>query len=288
MPDAQRRSRPNETWSGASTPLRVLVDGPSMTAAAYRALLDTLPGFSPATPATPTTPARNASEPRPPMDLLLLLATDTADLGPLEAIGRRYPGVPIVWIAAAWSAPDAQAVLQAGAAGCLSATAGIEELVAALRQAARGEIALSADVARALIDRLARQTPEPSAPAEHLSPREREVLLLVCEGLSNKQIAQRLYLSLRTVENHLAAVYAKLGAGSRTEAAVLAVRLGWTAEPAVPGADGTSVPAPNSDATSTRADAAPSARATGSRATSVGAASAGNPTPISVRSASAH
>jgi DNA-binding NarL/FixJ family response regulator len=65
------------------------------------------------------------------------------------------------------------------------------------------------------------------SPGGGLSPREAEVLALVCAGLSNKEIAQRLYLSLRTVENHLAAIYSKLGVDSRTEAAVLAVRRGW-------------------------------------------------------------
>ena len=253
VPDGQGRSRSAEAPDGVSAPLRVFVDGPPVMAGAFRALLNTLPGLAPAAPAAPDDAALDAAGPRTPTDVILLLAPDTADLGPLDRVRSRFPGIPIVWIASNWRAAEVQVALQSGATGCLSDATSIEELVAALRQAARGEIALSADIARDLIDRLARHAPEPRArgpvapeppaPAAHLSPREREVLLLVCDGLSNKQIAQRLYLSLRTVENHLAAVYAKLGASSRTEAAVLAVRLGWTTgktEPAVSSAQATS------------------------------------------------
>lgn len=236
MRDEQGPSGSVESRDGAARPLRVWVDGPALVAGAFRALLDTLPGLAPAIPATTATPATpDVSGPRTPADVILLLATDTADLRPLQRVRSGYPGIPIVWTASNWTAAAVQIVLQAGAAGCLSDATSVEEFGAALRQAARGEVALSTDIARDLIDRLARHSPEPSAPAAHLSPREHEVLLLVCEGMSNKQIAQRLYLSLRTVENHLAAVYAKLGVSSRTEAAVLAVRLGWTSERAAPG-----------------------------------------------------
>lgn len=125
-----------------------------------------------------------------------------------------------------WTPVQVQTVLKAGAVGCLAGEVTVEELGSAIRQAARGEIALSSDLQRALIKSLARGQPSPRAPFESLSPREQEVLTLVCQGLSNKQIAQRLYLSVRTVENHLASVYNKLGVHTRTEAAVLALEQG--------------------------------------------------------------
>jgi len=75
---------------------------------------------------------------------------------------------------------------------------------------------------------MAQQTPaeQPALP-EPLSEREREVLTLLARGLSNKAIAQRLYLSVRTVEGHLANIYGKLAVHSRTEAALYAARQGW-------------------------------------------------------------
>lgn len=130
-------------------------------------------------------------------------------------------------LAPAWSSDQALAALQAGVVGCLSMHITPDELAVALRQAARGKMTLSSDLARDLIAHLAQGQPLPAVPYESLTPREQEVLALVCHGLSNKEIAQRLYLSVRTVENHLANIYGKLGVRSRTEAAVLAVQRGW-------------------------------------------------------------
>jgi DNA-binding NarL/FixJ family response regulator len=64
-----------------------------------------------------------------------------------------------------------------------------------------------------------------------LTPRETEVLRLVAEGLSNKEIAAALFLSLRTVKFHLVNIYGKLGVSTRTEAAIYALRHGWTRRP---------------------------------------------------------
>lgn len=59
-----------------------------------------------------------------------------------------------------------------------------------------------------------------------LSAREKDVLQLLCQGATNKRIAQSLFISVRTVEGHLASIYAKLGVNSRTEAALIAMRHG--------------------------------------------------------------
>lgn len=126
-----------------------------------------------------------------------------------------------------WTLSQVQAALQAGVVGCLSADMSAEDLGNALRQAARGEITLSRELQKSLIMMLVEERQTDRLSFEDLSLREREVLILVCEGLSNKQIAQRLYLSVRTVENHLANIYTKLEVESRTEAAVFALQQGW-------------------------------------------------------------
>jgi DNA-binding NarL/FixJ family response regulator len=96
----------------------------------------------------------------------------------------------------------------------------------AIRQISRGQQYLSPQVALALL----RQPQEmiDSIPADldsRLTQREREILMQLSEGLSNKAIAARLYLSVRTVEGHLANLYSKLNVHSRTEAALIAIQL---------------------------------------------------------------
>lgn len=119
--------------------------------------------------------------------------------------------------------------LEKGILGCLERDASLPVLLNALRQVAAGETYLPQTLALRLVTRLARQSSIPTETVlpESVSEREREVLILLAHGLSNKEIAQRLYLSVRTVEGHLANIYDKLGVHSRTEAALYAVRQGW-------------------------------------------------------------
>ncbi len=118
---------------------------------------------------------------------------------------------------------DAQTWLGAGAAGCVLETASVEELLSAIRQVARGEIFLSPPIVHELVSSTVGRE-QPQAEVEPLTEREREVLKLLAQGLSNKDIAQKLYLSVRTVEGHLANIYGKLHLRSRTEAALWAAQ----------------------------------------------------------------
>jgi DNA-binding NarL/FixJ family response regulator len=109
--------------------------------------------------------------------------------------------------------------LDAGAVGYLLKDCDPAEIVDAVRTAARGESPLHPKAARVALERRAAAPP---TPADELTDRERDVLLLVVRGLTNGQIARRLGISERTVKGHLTNVFTRLGVGDRTSAALWA------------------------------------------------------------------
>lgn len=113
------------------------------------------------------------------------------------------------------------AALEAGASGFVGKDAPVEEVIAAARHAAATP---SAFTARDLAGVMRRKATAPVGP--QLSPREREVLGLLVDGLAIAQIARRLYISESTAKTHVSKIYEKLGAGNRAQAVMAAVRLG--------------------------------------------------------------
>ncbi|MCP2031469.1 DNA-binding NarL/FixJ family response regulator [Okibacterium sp. HSC-33S16] len=125
---------------------------------------------------------------------------------------RERPGAPHVLVLTNYDTDaDILGAVEAGAAGYLLKDAPPEELIAAVRAAARGESALAPTVAGRLE---ARQ----NAPDDALSAREAEVLTLVADGMSNREIARSLFLSEATVKSHLVHIFTKLQVSSRTAA----------------------------------------------------------------------
>jgi NarL family two-component system response regulator LiaR len=119
------------------------------------------------------------------------------------------------------------AALRAGAAGFLLKDAEPAELVRAIRTAHAGQSPLSPAVAARVVEEIAHggdRTPQ----ADELTPRELEVLRLIARGRSNKRIALELGVAEKTVKTHVSHVLAKLGVSDRTQAALYAVREGWT------------------------------------------------------------
>lgn len=112
--------------------------------------------------------------------------------------------------------------IAAGARGYLLKAAPEAELLAGIRAVAAGETALAPSVAAALVRRVA--APEPAAPL--LTARELDVLRLVAEGLSNREIGERLFLGEATVKTHLLKVFQKLDVADRTRAVTRAMELG--------------------------------------------------------------
>lgn len=121
--------------------------------------------------------------------------------------------------------PYVMAVLQAGANGYVLKTASPEELIQAVRDVHEGKTALDASIARKLVSQLFKS--QKTTQVEALTDREMEVLALAAKGYTNKAIGAQLNISDRTVQGHLAHIFHKLQANSRTEAVMRAVSLGW-------------------------------------------------------------
>jgi two-component system, NarL family, response regulator DevR len=115
---------------------------------------------------------------------------------------------------------EVRTAIEAGVSGYLLKGATPAECVGAVRQVAAGRGVLDPTVARHLLDR----GQEPETDLGRLTPQEQRVASLLAEGLTNRQIGERLGLAEKTVKNHVSAVLAKLGAANRTEAAVWAAR----------------------------------------------------------------
>jgi DNA-binding NarL/FixJ family response regulator len=123
------------------------------------------------------------------------------------------------------------ALLEAGAAGYMLKDISSSELIAAIRAIHKGDNVLHPQVALKVMQRFR----NPAKPGEgqgagHLTERELGVLKLAAQGKSNKEIAETLVLSVRTIEAHLGNIFNKLGVGSRTEAVILALKKGWVGQ----------------------------------------------------------
>jgi DNA-binding NarL/FixJ family response regulator len=110
--------------------------------------------------------------------------------------------------------------IRAGAVGYLTKDSSISEVILAIQLAANGDRPMSPRLAAAMLDE-ARRDDEAL-----ISAREEEVLQLVADGLGTNEIAEKLYISGKTVKNHLASIYEKLNARDRTQAVLMAVKMG--------------------------------------------------------------
>ena len=116
--------------------------------------------------------------------------------------------------------------IQAGAIGYLVKDCSTEEVVAAIEQAASGESILSSELASSMLTEVKKESSAAGRGGSMISAREEEVLQLIADGLSLPEVSARLFISAKTVKNHLASIYAKLDARDRTQAVLRAVRMG--------------------------------------------------------------
>jgi len=219
---------------GDSRPIRVfLVDDHAVVRRGMRAFLDMFDDIEILGEAADGRAALDelavlaARQNLPDVVLMDLLMPRLDGVAATTAIKGLYPSVEVVALTSFSEAERVHLALAAGAAGYLLKDAEADEVVAAVRAACRGEVHLDPVVARKLTRSLV--TPQQTVTA--LTRREREILVLVAQGGSNRDIARALVISERTARTHVSNVLTKLGLTSRTQAALWAIREGL-----VPGA----------------------------------------------------
>ena len=141
------------------------------------------------------------------------------------------PGTAVLILSAYDDDQYIYALLEAGAAGYLLKNVSGNDLVNAIRSVRAGESVLHPTIARKVFNRFitSKQEPHDIAQPHDISEREMEILKLAAKGMSNKDIANNLFLSRRTVQAHLASIFRKMDVGWRTEAILMALKKGWLA-----------------------------------------------------------
>ncbi|SDY47142.1 DNA-binding response regulator, NarL/FixJ family, contains REC and HTH domains [Amycolatopsis xylanica] len=222
------------TQTGGSPPIRVfLVDDHVVVRRGMRAFFDMLDdievlGEAPDGQSALDQLAVSAHDDKLPDVVLMDLLMPRLDgIAATRAIKKLYPHVEVVALTSFSEAERVHSALEAGAAGYLLKDAEADQVVAAVRAANRGQVHLDPAVAR----KLTRSLVAPQRTATVLTPREREILVLVAQGKSNRDIADALVISERTARTHVSNVLSKLDLASRTQAALWAVREGLVAGP---------------------------------------------------------
>jgi NarL family two-component system response regulator LiaR len=159
---------------------------------------------------------------KPDVILMDMLMPEMDGATATRIIRQQFPDVQIIALTSFKEGKLIKSAIEAGAIGYLLKDVSAEDLAQAIRAAHVGRATLSPEVAQSLVE----TANQPPPPGLDLTEREREVLGLMIEGLSNKQIAGKLSVSPSTVKSHVSCILSKLGVASRTEAAALALRNG--------------------------------------------------------------
>jgi DNA-binding NarL/FixJ family response regulator len=137
------------------------------------------------------------------------------------------PGTQVVMLTMHADQEVLASAIRAGASGYLVKDCSTEEIASAVRMAASGETALSPQLAASMLNEVRKWDKAAAAEEERVvTKREEEVLQLIADGCSTPEVAAKLYISQKTVKNHLASIYQKLDARDRTQAVLQAVRMG--------------------------------------------------------------
>ncbi|MFB8727041.1 response regulator [Enterococcus casseliflavus] len=164
-----------------------------------------------------------ALELRPDVILMDLVMYEMDGIESTKLILNDWPEAKIIIVTSFIDDEKVYPAIEAGAAGYLLKTSTAHEIAEAIRATQRGERVLEPEVTTKMMDRLTNRTP---ILHEDLTNREQEVLLLVAEGKSNQEIADSLFITLKTVKTHVSNILSKLEVEDRTQATIYAFKHG--------------------------------------------------------------
>lgn len=208
----------------------IIADDHELSRAGLRSMLEGEPGMELVGEASNGREALDlCKKMQPDLALLDVRMPEMDGLQATRAIKQHYPGTSVIIVTMEESANYLLAAMRAGAAGYLLKDTSRREFLGAIRHVLRGESFLNTDLTQRLLQNMSDEVASPSmALPEPLTPREIEVLNLLTQGMTNRQIAANLVISPLTVKVHVQRIIAKLDVSDRTQAAVRAVELGLT------------------------------------------------------------
>lgn len=177
------------------------------------------------------TACEKASTLHPDIVVMDLTMPDVNGLEATRELRQRCPGIKVLALTVHEERSHLRGLLEAGAAGYVLKRSAAEDLVHAVQVVARGDIYLDPSITALALGKLARAAAKTPSSVADLSEREAEVLQLVAQGYSNKEIASRLHLSIKTVETYKARSMDKLGLTTRAEIVRFALQEGWLRGP---------------------------------------------------------
>jgi len=179
-----------------------------------------LMGFAALTAKQGSEGLQKAQSENPELIILDIMMPGMDGAATTQAIKQQYPHMQIIALTSFQEGDMVKRAMQAGAIGYLLKNVSADQLMDAVRRAASGQSSLSPEAAQVLIQKVN----EPAQLGHDITDREKEILALMVEGLSNADIAEKLFVSQSTVKFHVSNVLSKLGAATRTEAVALAVK----------------------------------------------------------------
>lgn len=164
-----------------------------------------------------------ALELRPDVILMDLVMEEMDGIASTKAILKEWPEAKIIIVTSFIDDEKVYPAIEAGAAGYLLKTSTAHEIADAIRATQKGERVLEPEVTTKMMARLTNRTPRLH---EDLTNREKEVLMLIAQGKSNQEIADELFITLKTVKTHVSNILSKLEVEDRTQAAIYAFKHG--------------------------------------------------------------